>query len=44
MQEVRAIARLRRDTAPEVLLEAGISTAFGCAWQGITPEAGLPRG
>jgi hydroxymethylglutaryl-CoA lyase len=38
VEEVRAIAALRRDTAPRVKLEAGISTAFGCTLQGEVPE------
>jgi hydroxymethylglutaryl-CoA lyase len=38
VEEVRAIAGLRRDTAPHVGLEAGISTAFGCTLQGDVPE------
>ena len=36
--ELRAIADLRRDTAPHVLLEVGMSTAFGCTLQGQVPE------
>ena len=38
VEEVRAIARLRDETAPGVRLEAGISTAFGCTLQGDVPE------
>ena len=38
IEEVRAIADLRRDVAPHVKLEAGISTAFGCTLQGDVPE------
>jgi hydroxymethylglutaryl-CoA lyase len=38
VEEVRAIAQLRRDIAPHVKLEAGISTAFGCTLQGEVPE------
>jgi len=38
IQEVRAISDLRRDIAPHVKLEAGISTAFGCTLQGVVPE------
>lgn len=34
MLQVRAIARLRDDIAPNVKIEAGISTAFGCTIQG----------
>ena len=38
IEEVRAIADQRRDIAPHVKLEAGISTAFGCTLQGDVPE------
>ncbi|EJL80495.1 isopropylmalate/homocitrate/citramalate synthase [Polaromonas sp. CF318] len=38
VEEVRAIAALRRDTAPHVKVEAGISTAFGCTLQGQVAE------
>ena len=38
VEEVRAIAALRRALAPQVKLEAGISTAFGCTLQGEVPE------
>ncbi|TAG33694.1 MAG: hydroxymethylglutaryl-CoA lyase [Polaromonas sp.] len=38
VEEVRAISNLRRDMAPHVRLEAGISTAFGCTLQGDVPE------
>ncbi|MDW5441444.1 hydroxymethylglutaryl-CoA lyase [Polaromonas sp. SM01] len=38
IEEVRAISDLRRDIAPQVRLEAGISTAFGCTLQGWVPE------
>ena len=38
VEEVRAIVALRRDIAPQVELEAGISTAFGCTLQGEVPE------
>jgi len=38
VEEVRAISDLRRDIAPQVRLEAGISTAFGCTLQGEVPE------
>ena len=36
--EVRAIATLRRALAPQVRLEVGISTAFGCTLQGQVDE------
>lgn len=38
IEEVRAVSDLRRDIAPRVGLEAGISTAFGCTLQGDVPE------
>lgn len=38
IEELRLIAALRRDTAPQVGLEAGISTAFGCTMQGAVAE------
>ncbi len=38
VEEVRAISKLRHDMAPQVRLEAGISTAFGCTLQGDVPE------
>lgn len=38
VEELRAIANLRDETAPGVGLEAGISTAFGCSLQGEVPE------
>ena len=36
--EVRAIVALRQDTAPQVRIEAGLSTSFGCTLQGEVPE------
>jgi len=38
VQVVRAIAELRRDIAPQVQVEVGISTAFGCTRQGPVDE------
>ncbi len=38
VEEVRAIAALRDEIAPQALIEAGISTAFGCTLQGLVPE------
>ena len=38
VQEVREVVALRRDTAPHVRIEAGLSTAFGCTLQGRVPE------
>ncbi len=36
--EVRAIVQLKKQLAPQVHIEAGISTAFGCTLQGVVPE------
>ena len=38
VEEVRAIVRLCRGRFPGVLVEAGVSTAFGCTLQGAVPE------
>ena len=38
VETLRAICRLRDDTAPQVAVEAGISTAFGCTLQGAVAE------
>jgi len=38
VDEVRLIDALRRNVAPQVGLEAAISTAFGCTLQGAVPE------
>jgi hydroxymethylglutaryl-CoA lyase len=38
VDEVRAIVALRNAVAPQVRIEAGISTAFGCTLQGVVPE------
>ena len=38
IEEIRAIAKLRDDLAPNVKIEAGISTAFGCTIQGEVKE------
>ncbi|MCY1513681.1 Hydroxymethylglutaryl-CoA lyase YngG [compost metagenome] len=43
VEEVRAIAELRGALAPQVRLEAGISTAFGCTLQGLVPEDDVIR-
>ena len=43
VEEVRAIADLRREVAPHVRLEAAISTAFGCTLQGMVPEDDVIR-
>ena len=38
LAEVRAIVALRHAHAPEVGIEVGVSTAFGCTIQGSVPE------
>jgi hydroxymethylglutaryl-CoA lyase len=38
IDEIRAIAQLRDEIAPQVKIEAGISTAFGCTIQGEVKE------
>ena len=38
VQEVRAICEYRDEFAPTVLIEVGISTAFGCTLQGAVSE------
>ncbi|MCX7246697.1 MAG: hydroxymethylglutaryl-CoA lyase [Burkholderiales bacterium] len=38
IEEVRAIVRLRDQIAPQVKVEAGIATAFGCTLQGLVSE------
>lgn len=43
VEEVRAIAALRDAVAPQVRLEAGLSTAFGCTLQGLVPEDDVIR-
>jgi hydroxymethylglutaryl-CoA lyase len=36
--ELREIVALRNEVAPQVPIEAGMSTAFGCTLQGLVPE------
>jgi hydroxymethylglutaryl-CoA lyase len=43
LDEVRAIVQLRSDTAPQVHVEVGLSTAFGCTLQGEVPEDDVVR-
>jgi len=38
VEEIRNIVALRNERAPQVKIEAGISTAFGCTIQGEVPE------
>lgn len=41
VEEVRAIVALRDGHAPQVGVEAGLSTAFGCTLQGVVDEDGV---
>lgn len=43
VDELRAIAALRDALAPQVVLEVGISTAFGCTLQGAVDEDAVIR-
>ena len=43
VDEVRTVVALRKDTAPHVHIEVGISTAFGCTLQGEVPEDAVVR-
>jgi len=43
VEEARAIVAFRRDHAPWVAVEVGISTAFGCTLQGEVPEDEVVR-
>jgi hydroxymethylglutaryl-CoA lyase len=43
LDEVRAIVRLRDELAPQVHVEAGLSTAFGCTLQGEVAEDEVVR-
>ncbi len=43
VQEVREIVALRNEMAPNVKIEAGISTAFGCTIQGEVKEDDVVR-
>jgi hydroxymethylglutaryl-CoA lyase len=43
VEEVRRIVDLRNAQAPEVGVEVGISTAFGCTLQGVVPEDEVVR-
>ena len=37
VDEVRSVVALRNERAPHVLVEVGMSTAFGCTLQGLVP-------
>jgi hydroxymethylglutaryl-CoA lyase len=43
LEEVRRIVELRNERAPQVRVEANISTAFGCTLQGEVPEDDVIR-
>ncbi|MBX3585105.1 MAG: hydroxymethylglutaryl-CoA lyase [Ramlibacter sp.] len=43
LAEVRSIVALRNELAPGVMIEAGISTAFGCTLQGEVAEDDVVR-
>ncbi len=38
LAEVQAVCALRREQAPQVQVDVGLSTAFGCTLQGAVPE------
>lgn len=43
LDEVRRVVSLRRERAPGVKLEVGLSTAFGCTLQGAVPDDEVVR-
>jgi hydroxymethylglutaryl-CoA lyase len=43
VDEVRQIVALRNAQAPQVRVEAGLSTAFGCTLQGLVPDDDVVR-
>ncbi|MDP3811063.1 MAG: hydroxymethylglutaryl-CoA lyase [Hydrogenophaga sp.] len=43
LDELREVHALRRDTAPGVAMEVGLSTAFGCTLQGVVTEDDVIR-
>lgn len=43
VEEVRAVVALRDERAPDVKVEAGLSTAFGCTLQGAVDEEHVVR-
>lgn len=43
VQELQAVVQLRAATAPQALIEVGLSTAFGCTLQGEVPEDDVIR-
>ena len=43
VEELRHVVRLRDAHAPQVKVEAGLSTAFGCTLQGVVPDDDVVR-
>lgn len=43
VEEVRQVVALRRERAPQVRIEVGLSTAFGCTLQGLVPDDEVVR-
>ena len=43
VEEVKAVLHLRNEIAPDVPVEIGMSTAFGCTLQGAVPEDDVLR-
>ena len=43
VEELRRVVQLRNERAPQVRVEAGLSTAFGCTLQGLVPETEVLR-
>src|SRR5206468_7388167 len=43
VEEVGRIVALRNERAPDVGIEVGLSTAFGCTLQGVVPEDDVVR-
>ena len=43
IDEVRAVIALRNERAPQVVVEVGLSTAFGCTIQGVVSEDDVIR-
>jgi len=43
VEAVRQIVALRNATAPQLRIEAGVATAFGCTLQGVVPEEDVLR-
>jgi len=43
LDELTSIVELRNDRYPDIAIEAGLSTAFGCTLQGVVPEDDVLR-